>query len=390
MVTAIYMAFSFFLLWLEKIWLVCGIGLCLLAGVEIVFYLLEKTEQGDDPRSQADGYRYEQAISWPVSYFQEWSSAIMRFRWEPYVYWRPEPFYGQYITIDEQGLRKTWQASVDVVPTVPYPTIFLFGGSTMWGEGVRDDFTIASQLASLLYEAGICARVVNFAQLGYVSTQEVVTLLRVLATGDIPSLVIFYDGYNDILSAVENGIAGVPYKEWHRRNEYGLSKRQRGLGMALLRNLHITQMFVRKQTGRERVMRQSVTEDQLIEKIMHIYAANVEIVEALSKQFGFQPLFFWQPTIFHKHALTAYEQEEARSIEHSKSYFLKIYRSMRTHPLFSTTPNFRNLDSLFAEEKRPYYIDWAHLTEGGNRKVARRIVAEALPLLQKRPQAQAR
>ena len=39
--------------------------------------------------------------------------------------------------------------------------------------------------------------------------------------------------------------------------------------------------------------------------VVHHYEANVTLVEALAKSFGFRPLFFWQPTVFTKRVLVA-------------------------------------------------------------------------------------
>lgn len=376
-----------FLFWLNNAWSLCGIILGLLIGLELVLALMEKTVQGDDLRCEADAYQYERATAWTIPYFHEWKVVAQSYRWEPYAYWRPEPFCGHYLTIDEQGLRKTWQATTSALTTTSYPTIFLFGGSTMWGEGVRDEGTIASQLSRQLYKAGLHAHIVNFGQLGYVSTQEVITLLRTLEMGGSPALVIFYDGYNDILSAVENSIAGVPYKEWHRRTEYGLSKRKYALLQAFLRLLACRQLLTRSKGERERVISQSIPKDQLITQIISTYITNMQVVEALGTRFGFQSLFFWQPTIFQKHFLTPYEQEQAHSIQYSKGYFLDVYHQMKNHPSLCIDTHFYNLDDLFLQEKRPYYIDWAHVTEEGNAKVAQRMAAVVVPLLQEQLQS---
>ena len=47
--------------------------------------------------------------------------------------------------------------------------------------------------------------VVNFGESGFVSTQGVIQLILELQSGNIPDLVIFYDGVNDVYAAYQSG-----------------------------------------------------------------------------------------------------------------------------------------------------------------------------------------
>ena len=64
----------------------------------------------------------------------------------------------------------------------------------MWGEGARDDYTIPSWLQRFIYQTTYRARITNFGQEAYVSTQEVLVLFEQFQKGNIPDIVIFYDG----------------------------------------------------------------------------------------------------------------------------------------------------------------------------------------------------
>ena len=74
--------------------------------------------------------------------------------------------------------------------------IFTFGGSTMWGMGVDYENTIASNISEVLCDQGFNVKVSNYGQLGYVSTQEKIYLLKLLRDKS-PDVVVFYDGVND-------------------------------------------------------------------------------------------------------------------------------------------------------------------------------------------------
>ena len=98
----------------------------------------------------------------------------------------------------------------------------MFGGSTMWGVGARDEGTIPSLLARDLTDRGINGRVKNFGEIGYVSSQQVIALMRELENGVRPEIVIFYDGINDTTSAVLERAAGIPVNEVNRRVEFNV------------------------------------------------------------------------------------------------------------------------------------------------------------------------
>ncbi len=94
------------------------------------------------------------------------------------------------------GRRVTWQP-----PVPPVATVWMFGGSTMFGLGQRDDHTIASNVAKDAWAAGLPIEVVNFGVHGDVHWMETNRLRAALAGGlPPPDVVVFYDGWNDLKS----------------------------------------------------------------------------------------------------------------------------------------------------------------------------------------------
>src|SRR5207237_3377960 len=88
--------------------------------------------------------------------------------------------------------------------------IFFLGGSTTWGSGVRDDYTIPSFVARLAEDRGWPVQVSNYGESAYSSFQETVLLSELVATGNVPDVVVFYDGVNDLLTQLEEGPSSVP------------------------------------------------------------------------------------------------------------------------------------------------------------------------------------
>ena len=252
---------------LHKIWTMIGVILLLLVMLELglglgflandLFSGAETTSDnvrsdGVDARSRADAYA---EAAWVQDYFREFKTSYVT-DWHSYVYWRRRPFASEFINVNEQGIRRTWQSpAVAGSVTSGEPTmvarpaaadgaaapatritldaeaalrIFVFGGSTVWGTGARDDYTIPSCLARDLHARGIETAVFNFGESGYVNTQSLLALICELRDGNIPDVAIFYDGINDIFAAYQDGRAGLPQNEGNRRREFqSLSRRRK-------------------------------------------------------------------------------------------------------------------------------------------------------------------
>lgn len=145
--------------------------------------------------------------SWAEQYFKE--SREIGCEYYPYVGYRRKPnFHGEYVNLDENSIRKTWN------PSLPNDEkavkIFVFGGSTTWGTGAKDEYTIPSYLSKKIYEEDYTVQVTNFGESGYTNTQELIRLQLELRKGNIPDIVIFYDGVNEVYFSYQNKIAGFP------------------------------------------------------------------------------------------------------------------------------------------------------------------------------------
>ena len=356
-------------------WLVTGIVLVLLILIEgalsLGMYLIEIP----DYRIHADGY---QGAPWVRDYFREFHDAG-RCGWQPYVYWRHRAFSGKYVNVDDRGIRYTLKAG-NPAPTAPPYTVFMFGGSTVWGTGARDTRTIPSLVASGLRREGMEVNVVNFGEAGYVSTQEVIQLLLQLRQGNIPQLVVFYDGVNDTYSAYQQGVAGIPENEFHRVSAFRPS-----IGTLLagaIRELP-TSKLARKIVSRpQRGKTAHRTEPKnLAQEVVEMYYGNIAVVESLSKSFGFRTLFYWQPTIFGKQTLSHYESREREKLQNAEEFFLETGREIRKRSEAGTEGILKDLSDVFREVSSPLYIDWCHLGEYGNSLVAQKIVEDILPLV---------
>ncbi len=389
----------------KEAWLVAGITFLLLLMLEVALslaYTLRDRFQpsvsalSQDWRAHADAYA---GVSWTHQYYKEFEESSVT-EWSSYVYWRRKPYKGRYINIDPNGIRRTWRADGDRPGSDPR-SVFIFGGSTVWGVGVRDDATIPSFLARKLEEKGIGAEVTNFGESGYVSTQEVIALIGQLQKGNVPDLAIFYDGVNDVYSAYQQRAAGLPHNEYNRVKEFNLTqpagyqslrsaflhRTAEKLAMvrfsrSLLRRLGVGDQQDAAATYWGTANHSIAGEEDLLGRILTVYESNVRTIRALGEAYGFKTLFYWQPTVFDKSHLTPYEQEQRESVEALQPFCRRAYELVSRK---GDDGDFRDLCGTFAEVSRPVFIDWCHLSEWGNEAIAEQMADDTAGLWDDRP-----
>ena len=288
-------------------WVIFGIAILMLVVIEAVISLgfyIRGFWHSPDPNYwlKADTYA---GASWTPQYFREFEELGL-LRWEPYVYWRRRPHQGNGINVNSDGIRKTYK---DDAPEAPGSTVkvFMFGGSTMWGVGARDDFTIPSYFAKEVESRGIHCKVTNFGQSGYVSTQEVIELSLQIRNGNIPDVAIFYDGGNDTGAAFQYGVAGLPQNEYNREVEFNLLQKDELRSLAVrdaVKRLSIIRFINGALSGlvasrsdirfRPLECAKPISDKQALARaVIERYLSNVKLAQALSKFYGFKCLFYW-------------------------------------------------------------------------------------------------
>ena len=318
---------------------------------------------------------------WAVAYFDEFHRAV-RVEWKPYVEWWQRPFRGAYVTIDKRGLRPT---PGETVADADALRILCFGGSTMMGMGARDDHTIAALLARRLAALGHPAVVTNYGQLGHNATQETITLLQLLKAGTRIDIAVFYDGVNEMACAEQTGAADGLFNEARRRAEFNLllPERRRDLAAAALFALiPRTIRRLRRLTGLDlqgplpapEVDLRPLDLPGLARAVLAVYTGNLRLVRLLAAEFGFRPIFFWQPVIATKRVKTAdearWESDYTKDPAVRRALYRAIVGARRGSAELAGAADAVDLSALFDERVDPVYIDLYHLSEAGNAAVA--------------------
>jgi hypothetical protein len=385
------------LLFLQTGWSILGITLIVLilteCGFRAIFGLRDRLSAVTTPDHRVLDGGYEGA-TWPIEHYRELE--LLQDRWQPYVYFRQKPFQGKTITIGNEGLRATWESpSPALADKRPRVKLLMLGGSSLWGFGARDNNTISSLVARELDRRGWHVELKNLSEIGYVNTQELIALVRELQAGYRPDVVVFYDGVNDTTSALLEGEAGVSTNEANRRAEFNLLQSPGRLVSALISRLvkdsgayRFAQAVRRRSGGDGDPLPSSPadgTERMLAAGVVQRYKANVEIIEGLGRDFGFRPLFYWQPVVFDKRVQVDFEREESQKYAALQGIFREVYGQIRDSPERRADSTFRDLSRLFDDSPNLVFIDYCHTTESANVRIAGKIADGVIEALDRRP-----
>ncbi len=369
-------------LFLKTSWLIIGATLLLLLFLEVtcgLVYHLLPAKSGPEYFQKSESYKNS---PWARDYDRE-LFASYNTSWRPYVYWRRTPLQGKHINVDAQGRRYTVPPAKNAGNAARKLKIFMFGGSTLWGEGVRDRYTLPSLVWQDLAARQISAEITNFGEVAYVNTQELIDLIQQLERGNVPDVVIFYDGYNDVYAALQNQSAGYTQFEWKRELEYNISTRYRKLKKVFWLNTldrfylgKLIRYFSNKLSYERPFSQKS---NSLKEDIVEVYLNNIKIITALGKAYGFVPLFYWQPVIYTKNNLTPFEKTYAT--EPLGTLYRQANTVLQANQQKFAPYHFFDISGIFAGDNHEVYLDFCHVNEDANQIIAHRISADLLKII---------
>jgi len=330
---------------------------------------------------------YYTSQSWTSRYWEEHAAADRK-RYSPYVLWRTRRFDGELLKVDDDGIRFTPDARC--APGAR--KVFVFGGSVMWGYGSPDRATIPAYLQKYLQPASdqpVC--VVNYAEQAYVSTQNIIQLTRLLEAGNVPAMVIFYDGVNDVLAARWSGRPMIhqaynEVAEGLERTGHPFEMWVSNLQVVALSRLALSGLLGTRDVNPATLVPNFGT-DQLAQSVVDAYLNDRRIVKALAEAYGFEYHFFWQPNILlGQKRLTREEQEMVNGgLDWAMRFdrplvdlFKGTYR--RIQKAAARDEHLHYLGNIFdAHEEQVWMDTWAHILPPANAVVAKEIARVVEP-----------
>jgi hypothetical protein len=252
----------------------------------------------------------------------------------------------------------------------------------MFGAYQRDGHTIPSQFARLAEADRRPVRVVNYGVIGYGIWQELQLLEELLTRGDIPDLVIFYDGANEQFIQARVGPIATPthlhanivrlggpavgekrslrgevYDWWaHRSAVHRLFDQIKSLATneedkpapgGLELGLWAPDQSAARgvERGRDAVA---------------IYQRAVELVQHLAAAYGFRAEFFWQPLLYTKPVVEG-EQDALTLFGATPEAWYAESTEARRH----LKPPVIDLSDVLDHVAEPVFVDFDHTNERG-------------------------
>jgi hypothetical protein len=294
-------------------------------------------------------------------------------------------------------------------------SVWFFGGSALFGDGQRDDHTIPSEFARVAESEGILVDAHNYGRPATTIWQELELFQQLVAGGQKPDLVVFYDGFNDLAGQMNqkltrdptnffDGTAGeafgnpatgkgkpVPAVDPAAASGYGFSDVvdaywDQSASHHVYDALHelfagsdpTPVQFAKGVAPRDTSNTPAPDESkQAAENAVSIQGRAAKVVSTLAAGIGANAAFFWQPSVFTKRLLP---DEEA---------YLKLggYEPDRWDPairearrLLKSTP-FVDVGDALDRAQEPVLWDFVHTNEVGANLSARALFTNLQPTL---------
>ena len=201
---------------------------------------------------------------------------------------------------------------------------------------------------------------------------------------NIPDIVIFYDGVNEVISAHQNNEAGTPTNGYNRKREFKIAQsyKKRIKLMILSSNLYRFITTVQRKIFTNSAYKQlGERSDDLSQDIAKTYLGYVKISKSLEDNYNFKVFNFLQPVIYSKENLTEAEQGYFRDQQYYENLYDLSYEAVRKDSLMIKDSTFIDISDVFDTEEKTIYVDFCHTGELGNQLVAARIFEYLKPVL---------
>jgi lysophospholipase L1-like esterase len=288
--------------------------------------------------------------------------------------------------------------------------IWMFGGSTTQGLGLRENETIAARLNDLLETAKSEWRVLNLGQGGFNSTQELLLLMELLHAGYRPDAILCYDGINEMPFAGDIAQTGAPGWEKHTAKSSVISDIQGAQSVGALTLLTVTRWtklddFLVKAaahlTGRAGIP-PAPTADRggtshpgtNWDVVAQRYLLNLNLIRAAAGQLGIPVLLYFQPVMQYEdhYRVRTYSEYETTKLvaQMANNEFARreaLYAPDLEGLRKALEPNFHDIYDVFrGHDGETLYADPRHPNGEGTRIIAQRIFADLAQIAVSKPE----
>ena len=290
--------------------------------------------------------------------------------YEGFTQFTESEYNGTFVNIDADGYRKSADQAV-LSKGKQANNIFIIGGSTTFGYGVKDDDTIASKLQTQLRNnINKEINIFNFGRSFYYSSQERVLIQNLIHKGYLPSLVIFIDGLNEFIHIQDEPIYSYEIrKSFQKRknvkeNQYFSLLNETSTGRAL--------NFLKMKIGYGNTENEQIIKQINSESIYLRYIENKRMIKSILTTYSIESLFVWQPIPSYKYdqKFHPFAKHGYNIHQHSEKGYAEFHSYLKDNSLGD---DFLWLADIQLDEKKPLYVDLVHYSPYMNGKLASKI-----------------
>ena len=258
-------------------------------------------------------------------------------------------------------------------PKVDRFRILILGGST------ADQFSSLSQEAFAQVFSGFTTEpieVINFAQGGFISSQELVMFAR-YGVRLKPDLVIVIDGANDIISMTKNMPAGIPYTDAFVQ----LAMNHPFLNALIALGRHSQFVNILRKLGERKIERSLQSDDRAVNLVISEYLTNHKLMQAMAYGVGTRFVSVLQPYLHLREEITAKEKTllSISNYAYRKEFMMKTLRrfgSELSHQKRDGNAYFVDSTTAFDSSTEDCFVDEVHLTERGKALFLQHLVKQ--------------
>ena len=291
------------------------------------------------------------------------------FEYREFVEFGEKERLGKFTIVSPLGDRCNYNEQINCnLPNGGKKEIWVFGGSTTFGYGVKNNQTIAAYLEALFKKK---FEVKNFGTGFYYSTQERILLNDLLIKFDSPYAIIFIDGLNEF------------YKEYNSYQtqftdliKYKMNKTSaddfKDYFLERFNNLNFIRLIKEKIINKKKdLIKENLNEDE-IKKMVNIFKQNQKIIKGVSKEYNLKIVQVLQPVPIYN---DSYQSSKIpKEFEISFENNLRFKKLKKGYEIYlSDLPSYvLNLSDL--KIVKPMYIDGVHYSPDFNLAIAENIM----------------
>ena len=289
------------------------------------------------------------------------------FRYEKFVEFSEQERLGDFTIVTSMGNRcNKNENSKCFLPDGGNDEIWIFGGSTVFGYGVKNNETISAYLEKILNNE---FKVINFGTAFYWSTQERILLNNLLTKYEKPSKIIFINGINEFAkyyrydeSAMSQSIRDNINKSSRSKFIDYIYERINRLNFVRL----INEKFL-KNDSKEQLF----IDNEEIDQTVNLYLKNQKIIRGISNEFNIDLIQILQPAPIYPDSYSSSNIPEDFKWHTDKNLNYQKVKSGYKRYLDKISDKIIDLSKFKITE--PMYIDGVHYSPQFNFKIAEKI-----------------